>query len=139
VARWEFATRLVVQSRTGGLDLSTLVAVRFNPMLRAFYARLLGTGKPKRSPSLPRCENYSRYSTPSCAIGFPGGQRVTPQTKSRPAPPTSCRGSGGHLALDPQHSRLLLRTVLINPVLFVASTCRSLPKKAGLLKSKTEI
>lgn len=30
------------------LYMSTLVAVRFNPVLRAFYQRLLAAGKPKK-------------------------------------------------------------------------------------------
>jgi transposase len=30
------------------LYMATLVAVRFNPLIRAFYERLLGRGKPKK-------------------------------------------------------------------------------------------
>ncbi len=44
------------------LYMSTLVAVRFNPMLRAFCARLLGTGKPKKGR--PHCRHAKTTHDP---------------------------------------------------------------------------
>ena len=35
--------------------MAALVAIRHNPVLRAFYERLLAAGKPKKWPSWPRC------------------------------------------------------------------------------------
>jgi len=41
--------------RTRALHMATLVATRFNPVVKAYYQHLVAVGKVKKSPSSPRC------------------------------------------------------------------------------------
>lgn len=45
------------------LYMATLVATRYNPVIRAFYRHLLAAGKPSASRSSPACASYSQFST----------------------------------------------------------------------------
>lgn len=52
--------RTIFGGRTGvrtALFMATLVATRFNPVIKAFYTRLVAAGKPKKWPWLPACAN----------------------------------------------------------------------------------
>jgi transposase len=55
------------------LYMATLVATRCNPLLRAFYARLLAVGKkPKLALTAPACANCSSCSMPFSGISCRG-------------------------------------------------------------------